>query len=163
MHLIRKFWKDASLRLFWSTPGSAVPKAVTPKLNALVKKLSIGPRLLLLDLYDKQGREEESEALWHRIRDILLLATFLKNNLDLARGQPIPRVGLLMDLGKEPRRSRFMSGLAVRRFAGPCCCARLVLSQSCQETARSKCSIIFMSHPKPWSPLALCCLSGHCS
>jgi hypothetical protein len=35
----------------------------------------------LLDLYDKQGREEESEALWHRIRHILLLATFLKNKL----------------------------------------------------------------------------------
>ncbi|MBS2004313.1 MAG: tetratricopeptide repeat protein [Cyanobacteria bacterium SZAS LIN-5] len=32
----------------------------------------------LLDLYDKLGRETEATALWERIRNILLLATFLK-------------------------------------------------------------------------------------
>ena len=30
----------------------------------------------LVELYDKQGREEESEALWKRIRAILFLAAF---------------------------------------------------------------------------------------
>lgn len=29
----------------------------------------------LVELYDKQGREEESEPLWKRIREILLLAS----------------------------------------------------------------------------------------
>ena len=61
-----------------------ISKKALDRAEAVTGKSSLLTGLVLmelLDLYDKQGREEESEALWHRIRDILLLATFLKNKL----------------------------------------------------------------------------------